>query len=216
MLEIIEIGPHRLINADITNLGEMEDFLRSQDIDIIYSDPPWGPGNLKYWRTMNKEKTSPDWGIFLNAFTELCRLARRHIFIEMGTRFKNELHRAIEKHGIHPKKVWEVYYGNPKRPLTLSWFPIEHGAKIQDMGNKHGERYTYQSLKAVAGPGYTVFDPCCGKGMTAKFSAVLDMHFVGIELNRERLEKTIEILKKIEANKPKYKRKFEKKYGVGP
>lgn len=34
-------------------MDSLDDLMGSNLVDFVYSDPPWGEGNLKYWQTMN-------------------------------------------------------------------------------------------------------------------------------------------------------------------
>jgi hypothetical protein len=55
-------------------------------------------------------------------------------------------------------------------------------------------KMTKRVLESVAKPGALVFDPCCGKGMTAKAAHFHDMRFAGVELNPKRAAVTRKFL----------------------
>ena len=48
---IYNIKNHKVQNADI--MQGIDNLMLNEKADFIYSDPPWGQGNLKYWQTMN-------------------------------------------------------------------------------------------------------------------------------------------------------------------
>jgi 16S rRNA G966 N2-methylase RsmD len=50
---ITDIGIHRVQHGDIMN--GLDELMEGDKADFIYSDPPWGQGNLTYWQTMNKK-----------------------------------------------------------------------------------------------------------------------------------------------------------------
>ncbi|MFO7180884.1 MAG: hypothetical protein DIU78_019440, partial [Pseudomonadota bacterium] len=52
-------------------LERARDALAGSRADIIYSDPPWGPGNLYFWRTHNGESGRPSWPGFLETFCDV-------------------------------------------------------------------------------------------------------------------------------------------------
>ena len=54
----IIIGQHRLWVGDITD-GAVEQLMGGERADVIYSDPPWGPGNQQYWHTMRERGARP-------------------------------------------------------------------------------------------------------------------------------------------------------------
>ena len=160
--------------------------LDGQRADIVYSDPPWGPGNLMYWRTHNGETERPSWQSFIVNF---CRVVEKattpgaHVFVEMGNRWVDELADAMLRCGFPERDRWRCFYGNPKLPNTL-WY--SGPGTTTDPSGMSGVAMTRRALEGVAKPGALVFDPCCGKGMTARCAVRLGMRFAGVELNPRR------------------------------
>ena len=176
----VEVGELSIERAQVAMAG-------AGGADIIYSDPPWGAGNLKYWRTHNGELESrPDWAVFMATF---CQVVAEHrkpsapVFIEMGQRWADELARAMDAVGIVEAARWTAFYGSPKRPNVL-WFsgPLVPESLILS----GGDAMTMSALRSVARPNSVVLDPCCGKGMTARCALKLGMRFRGVELNPKR------------------------------
>ena len=52
---ITEIGKHKVQCQDV--MYGIDDLMGSDKVDFLYSDPPWGQGNLKYWQTINNRHT---------------------------------------------------------------------------------------------------------------------------------------------------------------
>ena len=52
-----KIGKHT-INCQTINEVNFNTLLEGRKANILYSDPPWGDGNLKFWATMNKKQTN--------------------------------------------------------------------------------------------------------------------------------------------------------------
>lgn len=181
----------RLIVGELT-LDRAREALDGELVDIVYSDPPWGPGNLMYWRTHNNEIERPSWPDFLATFCEVVALSTRdhaHIFVEMGLRWVDELSRCMESFG-HPETRRSVcYYGPAKNRLpNVLWY--SGPGSTTDPAGMHGVAMTKHALAGVARPGAVVFDPCCGKGMTARCAIRLGMRFAGVELNPKRVAVT--------------------------
>ena len=47
---MIQINNHKLLCGDITK-GAVDIVMENEKANIIYSDPPWVMGNLKFWDT---------------------------------------------------------------------------------------------------------------------------------------------------------------------
>lgn len=153
---------------------------------IVYSDPPWGPGNLMYWRTQNGETKRPSWDRFLELFCRVVRSSLRdggHVFVEMGLRWVDQLAEQMAAVGLPERRRWTCYYGSPQRPNVL-WY--SGPGTITNPSGMSGVAMTRRALEGAARPGALVFDPCCGKGMTARCAIRLGMRFAGVELNRQR------------------------------
>lgn len=192
-----EIGSHRLLHGDITS-GVVATLMGQDRADLIYSDPPWGPGNQRFWHTHNGTEPMTDWPAFLAAFCQVCadyRKSNAPIFIEMGIRWLGDLDHAMERVALPMQRRWSITYGRPPRPNALTLYgcrdwPIDLGQ------NTHGEPITWTILSAVVRPESVVLDPCCGKGMTARHTHIGGGHFRGAELNGNRLEVTASWLRK--------------------
>lgn len=193
----IEIGPHRLLHGDITT-GIVSALMGTERADIVYSDPPWGPGNQRYWHTHNGSVPRTDWITFLAAFCAACAAHRKPdapVFVEMGLRWVEELDAAMARVGLPRMRRWGISYGCPARPNALLLYGFDDVAI--DLGpNTHGEPITRTVLAAVVKPGSVVLDPCCGRGMTARNAHHRGGYFRGCELNSKRLEVTASWLRK--------------------
>jgi hypothetical protein len=179
-----------LHHGDIMVGDPIGELLGGELADIVYSDPPWGQGNLTYWRTHNGEPSTTDWRGFLERF---CSTVVRHarpgapLFVEMGLRWVDELAAVMASHGRTETARWTCVYGRPARPNIL-WYS---GPPVDlDVSGLGGPPMTTKALSSVARPDAIVLDPCCGKGMTARVALQLGMRFRGNELNHKRLTVT--------------------------
>lgn len=182
--------------------------LLPERVEIIYSDPPWNPGNSRYWRT-HAGKQPGDYG---NLLHEWCRIVSecvtsrglKHLFCEQSV---NDQHRqmffdALKDQGLDWElpflEEWTVYYGSPG---SIS---VRHPNKLLHFGKKRiltdptdmaGEPMTIRVFAGLGlDPGTWVLDPCMGKGMTSRMAHYFDLNCVGVELNEKRLEKTLQWL----------------------
>lgn len=199
MIETIE--PHRIAVGDIT-AGAVAQLLGDERADVVYSDPPWGPGNQQYWHTMRERGAAPrtSWPDFLAAF---CGAVAAHrtpdapVFVEMGLRWVDELSDAMARAGLPERRRWQILYGPKKKPLpnVVTLFG-PHDIEIALPDPPHGEPVTRAILGAVVKPGMLVLDPCTGLGMTARITHQLGARFRGTEMNATRLERTALWLRK--------------------
>lgn len=192
----------KLIVGELTR-ARAKRALDGEIADITYSDPPWGPGNLMYWRTHNKETAYPSWPDFLELFCGIVSKNTRpdgHIFVEMGLRWVDELAAVMESHGRKEARRSICYYSNPKLPNVL-WY--SGPGSNTDPEGMSGVKMTHTALAGVAREGALVFDPCCGKGMTARCALRLGMRFAGVELNPRRAQVTQDWLDRFQERKKK-------------
>lgn len=196
------IGPHRLLCGDITKTGIVDTLMGGKKADVIYSDPPWGPGNQKYWHTMNKRGSKPrtSWESFLCSFASVCAQHRKPntpVFVEMGLRWTDVLDEAMDSVGLSMTHRWVILYGPKKSPLENTVALYGTSCPLITLPEPpYGEPVTRAILGSVVRHGDTVLDPCSGLGMTARATLLFDGVFYGSELNSDRLKRTAEWLKK--------------------
>jgi predicted RNA methylase len=156
--------------------------------DIVYSDPPWGPGNLRYWRTHNGEPDHEvNWNNFLRTFCKVVANSIKpdsHVFVEMGIRWVDQLAEFMAEHNIQELERWTCVYSAQKLPNIL-WHAGPEKLPVDPTG-LGAVKMTNMVLASIAKPGALVFDPCCGKGMTARCAVRNGMRFAGVELNPKR------------------------------
>jgi hypothetical protein len=170
-------------------LDDLDDLFQGTKADVLYSDPPWGVGNLKFWRTHNHQKGHPvDW----NGFVERIKfLYQRHVhgplFLETGMKFEGDLVKVFGK----PDHRYEIVYGGTNLPnLLLVW-----GANptVSPEGKK-GYNVPYSALSSYEKKPTLIFDCCVGLGTTAKVAKALGATCFANELNPERAARTMKIM----------------------
>lgn len=165
---------------------------------VVYSDPPWGEGNLRYWRTAAGDSLRPRWEDFRGQWCASVAAAIEPgapVFVEMGERWADDFVAALAAVGIVVTRRWTVQYGHPPRPNVLLYAGPVLPAGF-DPSALNGPALPRACVAAVARPGTIVLDPCCGKGYTARAAVLAGMHFRGVELNAERLAVTERWLRK--------------------
>src|SRR5690554_2589593 len=101
---IFTIGKHKVKCGSITQ--GISDLMGEEKAHIIYSDPPWGPGNIKYWETLNKKMTGQakpniEFEKFLNSFFSILNTyAENLVFIEYGIKWVDVIKKYSESHGF--------------------------------------------------------------------------------------------------------------------
>ena len=214
-MTVTTIGPHRVRLGDVTT--GIADLMGGDTADLLYSDPPWGAGNIKYWATMNRKMTGrvvepAPLDTFLSAIFGIAqRYARRYVLIEYGVRWRDEIQNRGKAAGLTPRGVIDIRYrgtskGDGLLPLDLHVFTV--GAQPIPPGYADGVRgsHGFDGVKRAFGPlarivtadrpGAIGLDPCCGMGYTAEACKTFGLAFRGNELNEKRLGKTIARLRK--------------------
>lgn len=180
--------------------------LRGEKVNFMYSDPPWGDGNLKYWQTINKKMTgAPTNPVNLKSFLDIIfSIARDHVteitWMEYGIRWRGMIDDYSERYSLLKLARIESFYmsGNRLLPLDLYVFSKKPRVIDQDyvdsVAGRHGISTVRSAITPYAVPGKKILDPCCGMGYTAQVAVDNQMIFYGNELNAERLKKTIKRL----------------------
>jgi len=204
---IEQIGVHRVKHGDVTK--GIDDLMKGESADIVYSDPPWGTGNVKYWHSINKRQTGDvttgqDYSEFLNSvFGVIKRYAKNIVFIEGGNQWINQEIETARKFGMRLHTTIDLNYraGSKLLPMHLNIFYKNERPKVSqeylaELGASMGAKTARLAIAPFAKKGGIILDPCCGMGYTAKAGVFHGMHFRGNELNSHRLSKTKAFLNK--------------------
>lgn len=193
--DVFSAGHHRFLCGDIEKDNCSEILGVPHNIHMVYSDPPWNPGNARMWRTLSKLDGASGrkvaWGQFVNRFCEhVMNSHPSHVFIEMGIKQTPRFINMAFEYGLPPLQgIWNVFY-NYTHPNRLLYFSSDGGFTGNPEGMKN-EPMTRHVFNHIATTDEIVFDPCVGLGMTARMAHRLDMVCYGIELNPARLSRTL-------------------------
>lgn len=200
---ITDIGIHRVQHGDIMN--GLDELMEGDKADFIYSDPPWGQGNLTYWQTMNKKMTGKernqiDYNKFIDYFFSLMsKYAKDKVVIEYGQKWHDDIVTLSERHGfIHNGSCKSMYQSGSKLlPLDMHFLsklqPYEVTPDIKkDCLDLKGFALVDKIFEHLCPKNAgIVLDAMCGMGYTAQASVNRGIAFRGNELNAKRLQKTI-------------------------
>ena len=203
-MTIQNIGWHKITNASVDE-AVVDDMLRGERVNILYSDPPWGDGNLKYWVTMNKkmsgrEFTPIPYSVLVERFRGLIsNYVDGHVIIETGKAWLGETVNMLRP-VVHNIDVYTLQYRSGSRMLECVMISGVTNPSYPKMSfnptGMHGYEVPKQSIASIATPGGIVLDPCCGMGYTARAAVSAGMQFRGNEFNPVRLAKTVKFLER--------------------
>ena len=205
---ITEIGRHRVQCQDV--MMGIDNLMRGEIADFVYSDPPWGQGNLTYWQTINKRHTGRepktiDYGKFLpHYFQMVAKYCRDLIVIEYGIGWRNDVIHNAEKAGFKHGGVATGFYkaGANMLPLDFHIFSKSGNYHVTqefiDICSDNAGQAVVHKIFAMLCPkdAKIILDPMCGMGYTAQAAIDAGYAFRGNELNEKRLSKTIARLQK--------------------
>ena len=181
---------HRITIHDIM-LNNLDDLMGGNKADVFYSDPPWGPGMLKYFRTHNNQKGHiDDWMEFVKRLKLICD---RHVkgarFIEMSMKCESDIVKVFGK--PQARYVQKYNAGSKALPNIL----LCYGEVPQkDPSGLGGVALPHTVLGNLPSKPKSVLDCCVGLGMTAKAAKKLGMQVYANELNPKRASRTMEVL----------------------
>lgn len=207
--QLTVLDRHRVRCGDLLQ-GSVETLMGSEKADIVYSDPPWGLANVRFWRSQNSEnKEEFDWPGFITRFCQAVAATttpNAAVYIEMGHRFSDEVAEIMNHLGFKERTRWTRYYAGctfekPKGGFTCNvLFFQRRGAPDlpmpRSLDNTHGDEVVRRALEPYAGSDAIVLDPCSGLGTTAKLAIRAGLRFRGNELNPYRLWGTVETIKR--------------------
>jgi len=206
-MKVQQIGDHKIAVGGVS-LDVVQQLTPPRSVDLVYTDPPWGPQALHLFDTMNKSGYQ-EWSDFLQKFGQAVDyMAKGPVFVFMGTAFADDIADSLRPYGFVERGRWEVEYGSPvwwpslnskKRLSATLWFG--HRTAGPKPGNPvpevHGQKAVEWAMTLCdIHAGDVVCDPCVGLGLVAKAAVKRGCKFVGSDLNSTRLGTTADILRR--------------------
>lgn len=205
---ITDIGRHRVQCGDI--MRGIDQLMQGRKADFIYSDPPWGQGNLRYWQTINKRHTGREpneinYAEFLpHYFNTISKYVKDTCVIEYGLSWREDVIKVASEVGFQHIGVYKSMYQSGSKLLPLDihvlsksgnvTIPPDFEAKCLELKGLTVVKYIFNALLPKGAE--LVLDPMCGMGYTAQAALDNGCTFYGNELNEKRLSKTIARLQK--------------------
>ena len=204
---ILKLGDHRITKADINHKVVLNSFKAAAPINVFYSDPPWGDGNLKYWVTMNK-KMNPDLDIDYEPLVYADLLNRIRVlieasvdglvFLESGLQWKEMVGDMLSQYLQNIVCFDRTYASGSKQSPNICFVAgtsKKHKFNPSVLTTTHDFPIVNEIIKVTTKPGQVVADPCCGMGWTAQAAINHGCNFIGNEFNEKRLLKTLKRFK---------------------
>lgn len=204
---IYEIGRHKVQCQDVM-LG-LSELMGEDQADFVYSDPPWGQGNLKYWQTINNRHTGAmksdiKYNDFLHRYFKLLSTYAKDVaVIEYGQKWRDDIRFTVSEYGFSHHGCCTSLYKSGSKLYPLDVHLISKSGNYSLNPSFEEGCFNLRGLKLVkhAFQHYCpknasiVLDPMCGMGYTAQTTKDMGLIFRGNELNQKRLDKTIKRLK---------------------
>lgn len=202
---ITQIGKHRVQHGNV--MDGIDELMGDDRASFVYSDPPWGQGNLKYWQTMNFKATGMsrqdvDYAAFLDKLFGIFQTyCHGTLIIEYGQKWRADIIAIGERFGFQHGSTIEGFYSQTYKLDYHIFTPVGRAMVFFDDEDRQAAE-TVSGYKIVkyfftkyAPDDGIVLDPMCGMGYSAQGAIDCDLAFRGNELNEKRLEKTITRLK---------------------
>lgn len=207
---VTQYGRHRVRHGDVND--GLADLMRGDRAQIMYSDPPWGEGNIKYWSTLNKKMNGvynipASLDTFLNSvFGAAAQFVDGFMVVEYGVRWRDMIQERGRAAGFVPHGIVDIIYDSRDLPLDAHLFarpglefPPGYGDTFRLTKGYRCTRNAVQPLAELVkrtNPDPIILDPCCGMGYTAQTAVDFGLSFRGNEINEARLAKTIRRISK--------------------
>jgi len=188
-------------------MEDIGDLMAGDRAFLLYSDPPWGQGNLNYWQTMNvkmnkAQRRDIPLGAFLDRIFEIIHeYVEGYAVIEYGVRWQEHIMERAKRFFLrHHGLVLAQYRGGKQfYPLHIHVLGKGRGEGLppgyfERIQGTHGMTTVMAAVRPLSVEGAILLDPACGLGNSAKAAMQTGMMFRGNELNQKRLERTVKIL----------------------
>jgi hypothetical protein len=209
MTNVINIKTHSFTNLNIIDpridLNLKEKY--PNGIDLCYTDPPWGNGNLSYWKTINKKMTGSDSDLISQEELEdrivqlICGNVKKYAFIIYGVREAESLMKKFKGNN----RVSNIQYIEKKYKSGSKWLKncliviTFSGNDVLDFSNLK-DSDGISCLKYVLGyfknSSKSILELFIGVGFYLKYFDSYGYDVIGNELNLGRLTTAVSKINK--------------------
>lgn len=204
--DVFAVGPHIVGCCDLET-GQVHTLAEDYGpFEMVYTDPPWGPGVARAFRTKagvdGDQGAKVDWGRFEALTVDLIVSNCPWAWIEMGNNQAQSLIDAFTDAGATILGRWAMVAR--ESPNGHSMVVVSFGdLRLPAAVNYNGVDSRVMPGLAIADAGATsVFDPFCGLGCTAMHAIRHGAHFVGAELAPRRMAETMSVLSALTGDEP--------------
>ncbi len=189
--DIWKVGSHHFVCCDaennLTNDRLLGELLNNHPPTLMYADPPWGESNAATFRTKAGVGTGlKDYEFLLQNFLFPAMKRGLVCYMENGLRWQQRAIDVIKGLGGTVSGSWDItYYG--KKPCILLAADFRDNP-INDHPNFTGlDDEDTPNLALKSQPIGTVYDPCSGRGLTARTAEKRKWASINRELSPYRI-----------------------------
>jgi hypothetical protein len=203
-----QVGPHQLVCGDLEASAARQALdLAHGNLALAYTDPPWNASLARGFRT--KAGVDGPHGRPVNFARLLDRILQAaeptgELWCEIGLASEPLLHERATATGATVLGCWPItyYQRHPGRLLRIAWQPCGDLPAGETPAGLDDQDTPGWVIARRTSPGDLVFDPCCGRGLTAITAAQLDRRFLGVELAPRRAAVTLDRLASLTGQSP--------------
>jgi hypothetical protein len=187
------IGEHRFLCGDLTTPHGEDVLTVAGQVDAVYTDPPWGKGEARRFRTLSGvdggQAKPVDWPAFAGRMVELWAHCVGDVWVAMSP--LSPVLDQVREHGGSLVGQWAANFQG--RRCDLLRLRFQRGP-LTPVGNLVGVEVWGQADRVLYGLplGATVVDWCFGLGSTPLACVQGGWRFVGSELGPTRMARTLD------------------------
>lgn len=175
-----------VINQDVMDWDAFPEY------DMLYTDPPWSDGNVKYFETIMLKQTGIEAPKHSHRelYTHLFTLADTALpmLVEFSIKGYEPMVELAESLGHSLNAISSATYGARPNKSLIMQFNTSH--RIED--NLHGAALVSAAMQLHQPE--VVFDPFAGIGFTANIVIKEGFTYTGSELNPARYERAAKVI----------------------
>ena len=163
---------------------------------MVYTDPPWNGGNCTAFRTKANThfpeiaKRKVEYSAFFRRFLDVVSGAEGPVYFEGGLKEREQVEAMMRRGGFVQERVWPIKYYRKHDALLYKYrrLGLDADGLYPELAGVDDELTPYKVLEVhYHSGGALVFDPCAGRGLTARAAESTGNVFIGTELNPRRM-----------------------------
>jgi len=204
--DIWKVGNHYFLCSDAedtaTNNQLLKELLKEQPPTLMYADPPWGESNAATFRTKaGVDRGIKNYDLLIESFLTPAIENNLLCYMENGRKWEQRAVNIVGKIGGQVTGSWEItYYRNKPCVLIAADFretPESDHPEFSGLDDEDTPTLALQSR-----PVGTVYDPCSGRGLTARSAEKQGWHSVNRELSVWRMAEAMHSVSQLNGLEP--------------